>query len=174
MLFVFLCMLPAAAQAQAAPDTEQQIKAGFIYNFALFAQWPEKAFKDSSAPLSLCIAGDTATVEAFAPLTAKKILDRPVMVHAFGDNATRQTCHIIYIDSTNKAEAADMLRRASRYGVLTIGHLDGFCRLGGIINFYHENNKLRFEINTDAAGRAGIKFSSRLLNLAKIVREEKP
>jgi hypothetical protein len=171
-LFVWLCAYELWAQS--AAEQEQSIKAGFIYNFALFAQWPEKAFKDSSSPLALCIAGDRITVEAFEPLTTKKIFDRPVTVHAFGDNATRQPCHIIYINSTNKAEAADLLRRVSRPGVLTIGDLDGFCRLGGIINFYRENNKLRFEINTDAAGRAGLKLSSQLLKLAKIVREEKP
>lgn len=174
MLFAFFGMAPSAAWPQAASDTELSIKAGFIYNFALFAQWPEKAFKDTASPLVICIAGDTATVEAFEPLTAKKILGRSVSIHAFGDNATRHPCHILYIDSTSKAEAAALLNRARGSGALTVGDLDGFCRLGGVINFYRQNNKLRFEINTDAAGRAGIKLSSQLLKLAKIVKEEKP
>ncbi len=174
MLCVFVWLCSCELWAQSAAEQEQNIKVGFIYNFALFAQWPEKAFKDTASPLALCIAGDKAAVQAFEPLTTKKILGRPVRVHAFGDNATLHSCHIIYINSTNKAEAADLLRRASRPGALTVGDLDGFCQLGGIINFYRENNKLRFEINTDAAGRAGLKLSSQLLKLAKIVREEKP
>ncbi len=171
-IFVWLC--PDELRAQSAQANEQGMKAGFVYNFALFTQWPAKVFKDAASPLAICIAGDRATVQAFEPLTTKKILDRPVTVHAFGDNATRHPCHIIYIDSKNKTEAAELLRRVSGQGVLTIGDLDGFCRLGGIINFYRDNNRLRFEVNTDAAGRAGLKLSSQLLKLATIVREEKP
>jgi vacuolar-type H+-ATPase subunit F/Vma7 len=173
-LCVLVGLCPYETKAQASAETEQNIKAGFIYNFALFTQWPAKVFKDGAAPLALCIAGDRATVQAFELLTKKKVLDRPVTVCAFGDNATSHPCHIIYIDSKNKTEAADLLRRVSGPGVLTIGDLDGFCRLGGIINFYRGGKKLRFEINTDAAERAELKFSSRLLKLATIVREEKP
>jgi hypothetical protein len=170
---VLLWLWPCAAGAQSAADTEQNMKAGFIYNFALFTEWPAKFFKDTATPLALCIAGDKAALQAFEPLTTKKIISRAVTVQAFGDNATHNPCHIIYIASTNKTEAADLLRLVSGPGVLTIGDLEGFCQLGGIINFYHENNKLRFEINKDAAGRAGLKLSSQLLKLAKIVREEK-
>jgi hypothetical protein len=174
MLFVFLGMIPSTARAQSAPATEHDIKSGFIYNFALFAQWPAKVFTDSNSPLAICIAGNAETVAAFEQLKTKKIKNRPVTVHAFGDNATHHPCHIIYIALKNKTETAALLRRVSGPGVLTIGDMDGFAQLGGIINFYRENNKLRFEINTDAARRADVKLSSQLLKLAKIVREEKP
>ncbi len=43
-------------------------------------------------------------------------------------------------------------------------------RFGGIINFFTEHNKIRFEINVGAAERAGLSISSRLLNLARIIR----
>jgi len=174
VLCVFVWLCPHELRAQSAQTNEQSMKAGFVYNFALFAEWPAKVFKDIRSPLAICIAADKATVQVFEPLTTKKILGRSVAVHAFGDNATRYPCHIIYIDSKNKAEAAELLHLVSGPGVLTIGDLEGFCQLGGIVNFYHENNKLRFEINTDAARRADIKLSSQLLKLAKIVKEEKP
>jgi hypothetical protein len=174
VLCIFLWLCPYELRAQSAAENEQNIKVGFIYNFALFTEWPAKVFKDASSPLAVCIAGGKAAVQACEPLTAKNILGRPVTVHALGDNATHNPCHIIYIDSKNKAEAADLLRRVSGPGVLTIGDLDGFCQLGGIIAFYRESNKLRFEINTDAAQRAGLKLSSQLLKLAKIVKEKSP
>jgi len=40
------------------------------------------------------------------------------------------------------------------------------------INFYQEQNKVRFEINPAAARRAGLKISSQLLRLARIVAEQ--
>jgi hypothetical protein len=174
MLFFCLSMLPATAQPQWAADTEREMKAGFIYNFALFIEWPAHFFKNPSSPLAVCVAGDKNTAAAFDSLKTKKIKDRPVIVYTPGDNATHGSCHIIYIATHNKAEAADYIQRVSGPGILTIGNADGFCQRGGIINFYQENNKLRFEINTDAAQRAGLKLSSQLLKLARIIRGEKP
>ena len=43
--------------------------------------------------------------------------------------------------------------------------------MGGIINLTVEKNKLHFEVNTVAAERAGLKLSSKLLSMAKIVKE---
>ena len=59
-----------------------------------------------------------------------------------------------------------------RSSTLTIGGTEGFATLGGIINLAIEGNKLRFEINPLAADRAGLKISSKLLNLARIVKEQ--
>ena len=55
---------------------------------------------------------------------------------------------------------------------LTIGETEGFATLGGIINLTVEENKVRFEINLLAANRAGLKISSKLISLARIVKEQ--
>jgi hypothetical protein len=170
VLAAWLC--PCAAGAQAAADTEQQMKAGFIYNFALFVEWPSNIFTTDTSPLIVCIAGDQDTLRSFDHLKTKKIKDRPVTVHHYEDAAAGNPCHIIYIPTTSRSEAANLLKRVSGPGVLTIGDAEGFSRLGGIITFYREGNKLRFEINTDAAQRAGLKLSSQLLKLAKIVTDK--
>jgi hypothetical protein len=54
---------------------------------------------------------------------------------------------------------------------LTVGEAEGFATQGGIINFAVEGNKLHLEVNPLAAERAGLKFSSKLLNIATIVKE---
>ena len=51
---------------------------------------------------------------------------------------------------------------------------EGFAMLGGIIILTIEGNKLHFEVNPTAADRAGLKISSKLLGLAKIVKEQNP
>ena len=61
---------------------------------------------------------------------------------------------------------------AQKGGILTVSDIDRFAERGGIINFYKENNKVRFKINLNAAERAGTKISSQLLRLGTIVREE--
>ena len=54
--------------------------------------------------------------------------------------------------------------------VLTVSDGKGFSLAGGIIELYVEGGRMRFAINLDAADRSGLRLSSRLLGLAKIVR----
>ena len=53
-----------------------------------------------------------------------------------------------------------------------MGETEGFLRLGGIISFALEENKVRFKINVAAAERNRLKISSKLLSVAKVVRDE--
>ena len=57
------------------------------------------------------------------------------------------------------------------HSVLTVGEQEGFAVRGGIVNLTKEKNKVRFEINLDAAKRAGLKMSSQLLKLAKVIHD---
>ena len=52
-----------------------------------------------------------------------------------------------------------------------MGDTKGFVEQGGMINFVLENDRVRFEVNHKAAEQAGLKISSKLLNVAKSVTE---
>ena len=54
-------------------------------------------------------------------------------------------------------------------GVLLVGESEHFAQEGGVIGFCLEQNKVRFEINVEAAGKAKLKISAKLLALAKTV-----
>jgi hypothetical protein len=54
--------------------------------------------------------------------------------------------------------------------ILTVSECDGFAQKGGVINFYPDGTRVRFEINPEAARRAGLKISSQLMSLGKIVK----
>ena len=58
--------------------------------------------------------------------------------------------------------------------MLLVGEQDGFATQGGLINFYLEQNRVRFEINPGEARRREVRISSKLLGLARIVGEEAP
>jgi hypothetical protein len=47
-----------------------------------------------------------------------------------------------------------------------------FATRGGMIQFSLEEKQVRFEINLDAASEADLKISSRLLVLARIVKDQ--
>ena len=55
--------------------------------------------------------------------------------------------------------------------VLTVSDGKGFAQAGGIIELYVEGGRMRFAINVDATARSGLRLSSRLLGLAKVIRD---
>ena len=56
--------------------------------------------------------------------------------------------------------------------VLTISDLDDFTQLGGIVQLFVENGRMRFDLNLAAAKRGRLLLSSKLLVLAAHVRDD--
>lgn len=161
--------------AWAGPVTgkEYNVKIGFIYNFAKFVTWPETAFKEGSDTLTICFVADDPEIDVFFKLDGKTVRKgRKIKVVAYQDGACLEQSHIIFFATQNVALIQDVLSLARGRKILTIGEIDGFAQWGGVINFFEERNRLRFEINVDAARREGLKMSSQLLGSAQIVQEE--
>ena len=66
---------------------------------------------------------------------------------------------------------AEILQHVQGRPILTVGDSEGFCEAGGVINLVRKERHVQFQINSDAARRAGLKISSQLLKLATIVRD---
>jgi hypothetical protein len=78
-------------------------------------------------------------------------------------------CHVLFISSGEGKHVGEDLAGAAGHPVLTVGETEHFAEDGGVIGLLVENNKVRFEINVQTAGKAKLKISSRLLLLAKTV-----
>ena len=84
---------------------------------------------------------------------------------------TLNVCHIVFIPATDNGQANKIVKDLSGSSTLTVGETEGFAELGGVINLTVEGNTVHFEVNQLAAQRAGLKISSKLLSLAKIVTD---
>ena len=49
-----------------------------------------------------------------------------------------------------------------------------FAQRGGMINFVRHERTFRFEINLEAAERAGLRISSRLASMATVIKTTTP
>lgn len=180
LAIVFTCLLslalalPTRAQSSSsAQASEYLIKAGFIYNFAKLMQWPAPAFPQPNAPIVIGIVG---TPDPFQGTLDEALRDKQVNGREFvvkhlkwGDDL--KGCNILFVSSSEKAHMDELFQLIRGLPILTIGDTPGFAERGGIINFVLEDDRVRFEIDVQAAKQAGISISSRLLALAKIVPE---
>jgi hypothetical protein len=162
----------SGARAQPPTAGEYQVKAAFLYNFAKFVEWPPSSFSDVSAPLRICVLGQDPFGQALLDITHEKIVSgHKLEVDEVADVALARTCHILFIASSEKVQLKRIFESLRGTDVLSVGDTRGFAELGGIINFVLENDRVRFEVNRKAGDRAGLKISSKLLGVAKVVIE---
>ena len=156
--------------AVAPSPSEYQIKAAFLYNFAKFVDWPAKALPGASTSITLCILGeDPFGTDLEQILDGKTVNGKSIVIKRFRGIRGLEGCHILFISSSERHHLPEILGALRGASMLTVGETERFAKLGGIINFTIEENKVRFEINVDAAERAGLKISSRLLKLGKVI-----
>lgn len=164
---LMICLVGVVAQAQSA--TEYQVKAAYLFNFAKFVDWPAESFPTADAPLLICVLGQDPFGHDFEQLITEKAVNghRIEVAHPEGVVQAR-ACQIVFLGVGEKQVQATLqgLKGAS---VLTVGDADGFAKMGGIIGFVLDNNRVRFEINQKAAEQAHLKLSARLLTVAKAV-----
>jgi len=166
-----LLLEPSHALAQANDDAEYRVKLAFLYNFAQFVQWPPEAFRDPAAPLTICVAGpDPFKGSIEQDLRGRTAGGHPLQLKTLEPDDDPRACHMIFVRASEKRITSKILADLKGSSTLTIGETKGFADLGGVINLTIEQNKLRFEINLDAAMETRLKISSKLLELAKIVR----
>ena len=160
---------PPVARADEAP--EYQVKAAFLYNFAKFVDWPSAAFSGENSPLIIGVLGDDPFGDALdKTVEGKTVNDRKIVVRRYKQADDAKSCHILYVSRSEKKQVDKDLDRLDKTNTLTVGDMDQFLQRGGMVNFIIEDKKVRLEINPDAAERANLKVSSKLLQVAHIVK----
>ena len=171
MSFWLLLGAPRAF-SQRAHDAEYKLKLAFLYNFAQFVEWPPDAFQVPNAPLTVCVAGENPFQgELEQSLHGRTAGNHPIQLKRLMPGDDPKACHLIFVRASERKAAGQMLIGLKGSSTLTVGESKGFAQRGGVINLTLEENKLGFEINIDAAGQSHLRISSKLLALAKIVRD---
>lgn len=160
----------AAVRAQVVAG-EYQIKAAFLQNFPKFVDWPALP-PGGPSPLVIGIVGDDPFGAMFTSMIAGATKEgHPLHVAHLHWNDRLSDCHVLFISSSEITHLPQILANAPN--ALTVGDFDSFARRGGIIELRTVGNRVRFDINSAAAHRAGLRVSSKLLGLAMHVYDER-
>lgn len=167
------CGRPLAAGTNASSNAplEYEVKAAFLFRFAQFVEWPADTFKRAGEPFTYCTIGEDPFRGALErTLNGKSIGQRALRVEHLSGAGKIGECQVLFVGGPgDKKHVADTLANAGSMPILTVGETEQFAENGGSIGFCTEDNKIRFEVNLDAAGKAGLKISAKLLALAKTV-----
>jgi len=165
---LLLWSAPLGAQSVTAPA----LKAAFVLNFANFTEWPVD-FLAQGQPLSLCVVGDTAVADALLQSAKGRSVDSHALTVSVLKSADSLIllCHLLYVGGSDAKRSDGLLFALSGTSVFTIGDGARFAETGGIAQLILENGRIRFAVNVGAAHRARLKISSKLLNLATIIKD---
>lgn len=167
LALVLLLILAERAWA-AGSELEYKVKAAFLFNFAKFVEWPSDSFSAPGEPVTLCILGDDPFGESLdAVVRGESLNGRPFVVHRTRDLREARGCHVVFVPGSESRRHGEILATLRGTGVLTVGEGPGFLSEGGVIRFVLDQNRVRFEVNLDAAGAHRLRLSSKLLRLAR-------
>ena len=170
VLLVSASGLPPRTKAESNSTSEFDVKAAFLFRFAQFVEWAPGAFENVDSPLTYCTIGEDAFRGALDDsVKGKRVGDRELRVRHLKEREQVEGCQVLFIGAAQRARQSEQLTNASGRPVLTVGETEHFARDGGIIGFCLEEQKVRFEINLNAAEQAQLKISAKLLSLAKSV-----
>lgn len=160
-------LVASAGAADSAP--EYQLKAAYLYNFAKFTEWPAGTL-GGAGPVTLCVAGRDPFGDALTGLETKTVQSRPVRVRRNVRPDDVRGCQIVFVTEGDDRRMQEMVHAAEVAAALTVSDVDGFVDQGGMIGLATRDNRILFDVNLDAAHRAGLRMSSQMLKLARTVR----
>jgi hypothetical protein len=166
---VFAMVVVSLATMRAGGDshlTEAQAKAGFLYNCALFVQWPAGAVHDE---LLLGIMGSDPVAAVADTMQGRQVNGRTLRVKAVEPTDDLRRFQILFVGAGVHVKPAQLAALRDQ-PVLTVGESRDFTSTGGVVRLYTDDQRLRFEINMTRVEGAGLQVSAKMLGLATIVR----
>jgi len=180
LLFAFAlvacALVPGLARAHpsdpvSSSDGACQVKAAFLLNFIKFVDWPADTSRAPAGPWQVAVLGDSCFAHALSHLAAgRTVKERSLTVRSVKRLEDAYPCHALFIGSGADALVPAATAPDSSHAVLTVGEPGLFERSGGMIWFVVGEDRVRFAINKDTARQAGLRISSKLLDLAVVVR----
>lgn len=169
-MLAWALLLAAQGMASGGQPTEYQVKAAYLYNFGKFVQWPNTPHPKNDF-FDICVLGDDPFGSVLEEIAGHETLEgKAVRLRRLVSAAEGSTCRILYIGKSEGPRLKKVLASLEREPVLTVSDLPEFTERGGMIQFVLADNKVRFEVNFDAAQRVHLVLSSQLLKVATEVR----
>jgi len=168
VLLVFAAFSEKEGRAQSA--NEYQVKAAFILNFAKFVDFPNDSFGDGGTLVVGVVGDDPFGSSIDQIINGSNANGRRLVVKRLHSGDNLRACQILFISSSEKKRLGQILESLRGASVMTVSDIANFNQSGGVVRFFIQDDKVRFEINANAASQARLKISSKLMALSKGAR----
>lgn len=166
LLAAAMLLHPVLALAQAA--SEHELKAAFVFNFALFTDWPADTSYEGGL-FHVCVGAASPMREPLSAIAGKTVKGRRLALRTATGGESLRACHLLVLDGGDRERWAQTRKAIDGAPVLTVTDDDGIAREGAVVALDTEGQRLTFDIDLKAARQARLVLSSKLLRLARMV-----
>jgi len=169
---LLISVLCTTAQAAASHPSQSDVEAVYLFDFGKFVRWPAGS---DQGPMSLCIASSPSFSAGLEKVVANEnISGRTLEVRRVQRADETANCAILFIDTTQRDHAEELLQAVADKPTLTVSDLPDFLSRGGMIQFQLVEKRVRFSVNLNAATHVHLTISSELLKVAASVKGHTP
>lgn len=158
-----LLAAPVASWAE-SPHEPAVLKAAILRNFMEFVQWPKMPQE-----LVLCSFGQDGLGDALYGLQAYRIQKSALAVRRNVPLDALGACHVLFVPGTERTQLGTILKTVRDQPILIVADFAGGAQLGATLSLHETAGRLGFDANHEAATKAGLHLSARLLQLAQRV-----
>jgi hypothetical protein len=169
LFFFIACCYIAQVSDVYASDREIALKAGLIFNFAVYSKggWFDPEIDKNYI---ICSTDSDFVRVARKTLKNKKIRNSYVVVQYLSvDNIRNHHCKSIFFSANMNDVLKSNSLTGDYKGAMLIGEFDGFIERGGHINFFLAAGKVRFELDPDGLHNSDIDISSKVIRSGEVI-----
>lgn len=168
---IAICPVELMAQGTPRVRSEHEVKALFFVTLARYTQWPTNAFESDTSPMILGVLGDHPILRYLPPLVnAEKIQGRSLEVRPFASVDELKNCHLLFFGNMGVLQREVAVSRLRSRAIMTVSDRLDFIEQGGMVEtFVNRENKIRFNLSTNAISRAQLQISPSLIRIAERV-----
>lgn len=174
VLLLIVVVTLAAGPTAARELSRDAVKAGFLFNFAQFASWPDG--RVTQRDVTVCVERgkiDEAVFVGWEGIAGTNYRLRPRFVGRPPGPEDLLLCDVLFTGMPDAAAGVPGLVEAARRDrVLLVSDAPGFAASGGHIELFLDGNLFRFRVNLAELRRSGVELSSKVLRLAVIVQSD--
>lgn len=166
------CAGPCLAE-NSRPSLEYQVKASLIFNFLQFIEWPPEVWEQSPTTMHICLIGGDRFGIALTTLEQEIVRGKHIEISHFeaSEDSRLKDCQVVFISDGSPTDIDRILSLVRNQSILTVGESSDFLEKGGIISFLIDSDRVVFDINRRAALQARLNVSSKLLRVARMVKD---
>jgi YfiR/HmsC-like len=173
LLALMVASFGVGKDAVAAERPEHEVKAAFLYNFGKYVRWPRNTRSGDEAFVIGVLGTDPFGQALDDVVRGNRIDNKPVVIRRAAKLSELGACEVVFVGVSEEGNLEKVLAALTKAPVLTVGDMPQFVERGGMIGLTMVNRRVHFEVNADAAERAGLALGSQLLRLARNVSDTK-
>lgn len=169
---------PAGGADTEAQDAERQrmrrLQAAFLRQIAIYCRWPAAVTRNRREFVVGVVGHDPFGAILEETFGADPIGGMRVSIRRFSADTrdiarSLSVCQVVWVAVHDEQRCKEIVQALAELPVQTVGDHPRFAALGGTVQMFELENRVRFHVARGAAQKAGLEFSSQLLSLSREV-----